>query len=352
MDSINLYSLRTLLAALTLIVPARRWLTETFFGVIETHETDTIDIDIVAGGMRMAPFVHPNSPGKTKQKQGYNTHTYKIPYVKELFNVTAHEMLKRLPGESVYSTNMSPGERAIKKIAMEMTDSYNAIDRRVEWMCAQILNTGKVICRGEGLDETVDFLLPSDHSVTLTNTALWSAPTTAKPLDNLKTMKRLMTKKGKTLTDIVMGIDAYDYFMACDQVSGTAAGKPGMFNMNRINVGSIDPTSMPGGVTYVGRLTELGVDVWTYEEYYVDDQLDVTTKLPIIDPKKVIGIDRFARRTLHYGAIKDLDCTAVVPKFPKVWKENNPSAMLGSMQSAPLPAAHDIEGIYVLKVLS
>lgn len=338
-----------MLRALNLIPAVRTFLTSMFFSQVEQHDTDTIDIDIVKGGRRMAPFVHPNSAGKPKQKTGFKTYTYKIPYIKELFTLTAHELLQRQPGQHIYEEGMGPNEYAIKKLAEEMRDSSNAIDRRVEWMCAQLLQTGQVRCVGEGIDETVDFLLPADQNVTLTGNALWSATTTATPLDNLRNWKRIASKKGKVITDFIFGSDAYDNFLSnTKQVIGVNS----LFNMNRINIGQIDPQAQPDGVTYVGRINELGVDIWTYEDWYTDDQIEGVVNSPMIDPKKVIGIARGANRVLHYGAIKDLKCMASVPKFPKSWENENPSAMLGMLQSAPLPTVPDVEGIFVAKVLA
>jgi hypothetical protein len=334
-----------MLRALELVMPLRTFLRDVFFSNVEQHESDTIDIDVVKGGRRLAPFVSSSAAGKAKEKKGYETHTFKIPYIKELITFTAHDLLTRDPGKTVYDMLGSANERAIAKMAKEMQESSNAIDRRIEWMCAQILQTGKVVCKGEGVEQTVDFSLPSDHNITLSGGALWTAASTADPLKNLREWKRILSKKGKNLTDFILSPEAYDNFLSANKISGAS----GLFNQNQINLGKIDPQQLGNGATYIGRITEIGVDLWMYEEYFSDDTANGTEK-PLINAGNVIGISRASNRILHYGAIKDLDCVASVPKFPKAWREENPSAMLGALQSAPLPAAHDIEGIIVAKV--
>jgi hypothetical protein len=348
MNTADLYSRRSMLAALNLVPPVKRFLTNTFFSQVEQHDTDTIDIDVTRGGRRMAPFVHAAHEGKPKQRAGFKTLTYRIPYIKELFTLSAHEILQRQPGQGLWDPGLSPAAQALQKMAVEMKESSDSIDRRVEWMCAQLLSTGSVRCVGEGTDETIDFLLPTAHNITLSGAALWSAPTTATPLTNLRNWKRIQSQKGKVTTDFIFGTDAYDAFMTN---TAEVKGVNSMFDKTRITIGQIDPQMQADGVTYVGRINEIGVDIWVYEEWYADDQADNKEK-PMIDPKKVIGIARSARRTLHYGAIKDLDATGAFAKFPKSWKCENPSAMVGLIQSAPLPALHDIEGIIVGKVIA
>lgn len=345
MDTVNLYTPRTMLKALDLIPPVRTFLRDTFFSQVEVHETDTIDIDVISGGRRMAPFVSSSSAGKMKEKRGYSTHTFKIPYIKELMTFTAHDLLTRDPGKTVYDMLGGPNERALAKLASEMKESSDAVDRRIEWMCAQILQSGKVVCRGEGIEQTVDFLLPSTNTVTPSVTWTIANASTSKPIDNMRAWKRILSKKGKNLTDYILSPEAYDGFLASAQISGASS----LFDRTKINLGTIDPQQLPGGVTWVGSIRELGVDIWVYEEWYADDQ-DKNTEKPMIQANKVIGLSRNARRTLHFGAIKDLDCMAAVPKFPKAWKENNPSAMVGTLQSAPLPAVHDIDSLLVATV--
>jgi hypothetical protein len=333
--------------ALKLVVPLRRWLTSTFFSLVQMLDTDTVVIDTTKSGRRLARFVHPDHEGVAKQKKGFKTNIFKIPYIKELITLTAHEMLQRQPGQPIFSDgNFNISDLAVMKLAEEMQESSDAIDRRIEWMVAQLMQTGKVRCVGEGMDEEIDFLLPTDHNVTLSGNDLWSATTTAAPLQKMKDWKRVVAKKGKTITDWILGSQAYDYFM---NNTVEVKGANSAFNQMKVNIGQIDVDQIDG-VTRIAQLPEIG-RLWSYEEWFADDQADYKEQ-PLIDPKKVIGIAGGARRSMYYGLIKDLDASGRMAKFPKSWKSENPSKIMGLLQSAPLPAIHDVEQIFVAKVIA
>jgi len=59
-----------------------------------------------------------------------------------------------------------------------------------------------------------------------------------------------------------------------------------------------------------------------------------------------------ARCERHFAAIQDLDAmvTAAVKYFPKSWKNPDPSGQEIMLQSAPLPAPHQIDGFVVADV--
>jgi hypothetical protein len=338
-----------MLRALTQLKTARTFFLDTFFKTEEIHITETVDIDVQTGKRRLAPFVNPKNAGKVVEKGGYKTFTYKPPYVKPKDVTTAEDILKRGAGQGLYMTD--PGElqaRASERLTKELANLDDMITRREEWMAAQALQTGKVPVKGDGVDEEVDFLMKTTHKPTLLTTALWSAPTTATPLTNLRTWKKLIAQdSGLSATDVIMGSSAYENFLAnTKEVIGTT----GMLNQREIMMGRIQPTELPGGVTYLGRMDSIGLDLWTYDEWYVDDVTGEEGEM--MDPKKVLMVARNGRFSKHYGAIKDLDALAPFKRFPKQWDEKDPSVRYLMVQSAPLPAPHQIDAIVCAKVLA
>jgi len=84
------------------------------------------------------------------------------------------------------------------------------------------------------------------------------------------------------------------------------------------------------------------------DEWYVDDN-DIDQ--PMIPDNKVIVTSSKADARRHYGAIKDKKAGfAAVPRFPKIWDEEDPAAEFLMVQSAPLPAFHQIDAVVVLTV--
>lgn len=345
--SLDLFETRRMLAALEQRKPPRSFLLDQFFSGSETFDTEHVDIDIWKGKRRLAPFVNPKKEGKVIERQGYKTRSYKPPYIKPKMVTTAEDILTRPMGTHIYGANMSPMQKAAQQLGKDLATLDDMILRREEWMAAQVLTTGQVRCIGDGIDDTIDFLMESTHLPVLAGTALWSASSTADPLQNLRDWKRLIAKdSGVNPTDVIMNVTAYDAFLYTDIVKGAN----NLFDNRRIMLGQIEPREVGGGVTYIGRITELGLDLWTYEEWYVDEYDNDTEKPMIPEGKVIIGSPNAYTRRL-YGAIKDLKSTGAVRRFPKSWEEDDPSARFVMVQSAPIPAMHQVDAFMCATVL-
>lgn len=347
--AVDIFETRYMLNALEQRKPPRTFLKDTFFSRTDTTDKEHIDIDIWKGKRRLAPFVNPRKEGKVIERQGYKSRSYKPPYIKPKMVTTAEDILKRPMGQTIYGANTNPTLRAAQQLGQDLGTMEDMIIRREEWMCAQVLTTGKIRVIGDGVDDEVDFLMESSHLPVLTGTALWSATTTATPLTNLKTWKRRIAQdSGINPTDVIMATDAYDKFML-NTVEVLASGK--LFDLRRINVGEINPRDLGGGVSYIGHITELALDLWTYEEWYVDE-FDNDTEKPMVPSGKVIMGNPAAYAQMQYGAIRDLDAmTAAVARFPKTWKTDDPSERWVMVQSAAMASLHQVDAFLCATVL-
>lgn len=347
----NLFDSRTMMAALEQAKPPRTFLLDTFFsGAPRTFDTEAVDIDIIKGKRRLAPFVNPRREGKVVEKRGFKTRSYKPAYVKPKMVTTSEDILKRDPGMTIYSPNSGPAAKAAAELGRNLAEMNEMITRREEWMAAQALTTGTCPIIGEGVDDLVDFLVEATHLPTLAGTAKWTDHTNADPLGNLKTWKRLIAKdSGINPSIVVMGLSALDNFLNCDKVIGSTGGGKNLFNMINVQMGRIDPRILPDGVTYYGSLQELGLEIYTYEEWYVDDDSDIES--PMIPTNKVMLGNPAARTEKMYGAIRDLSALASVPRFPKSWTVEDPSARFVMLQSAPLIAPIQVDAFLCATVL-
>ena len=351
--TINLYDTRTMLSILEHRKPPRTFLRTTFFGPAgtgRTFNTEAVDIDIIKGKRRLAPFVNPKHEGKLIEARGFRTDTYKPAYVKPKIQASAEDILYRQPGNVIYNANSGPAQMAAQQLGRELADVDDMIIRREEWMCTQAITTGTVSVRGEGIDDVIDFMMEATHLPILTGIDRWTDHANAKPLTDLKVWKRLLAKdSGFSPTICVMGLQAYDNFMLCEQVIGTTGGGKNLFDMDRIRIGTIDPRDMGEGVTAIGRLTEVGVDVFTYEEWYIDDDDDI--EYPMMPENKVLLGNPRAETEFLYGAIKDVSALAAVPRYAKSWIEEDPSVRFIMLQSAPLPLPKRIDAFLCATVL-
>jgi hypothetical protein len=56
-------------------------------------------------------------------------------------------------------------------------------------------------------------------------------------------------------------------------------------NLLRLNIGTIEPSVQSPALTFVGRLPELGLEIYTYDEWYLDDD---GNEQPMIPEKTVL----------------------------------------------------------------
>lgn len=346
----DLFSSRTMIQALEQSKPPRTWFRDTFFnGTPRTFDTEAVDIDIIKGKRRLAPFVNPRREGKVIEKSGFSTRSYKPAYIKPKMVTTAEDLLKRDPGVHIYSPNSGPAAKAAAEVGRNLATMLEQIIRRQEWMAAMSVCTGHCLVIGEGVNDDVDFLYSASHLPVLAGTAMWTDHDDATPLSDLRRWKRLVAKdSGISPTICLMGLDAIDNFLKCDEVMGSAT-KAGVFNMINVQMGRIDPAMLPNGVTYYGTLTELGLDIYTYEEWYVDDDSDI--EMPMMAANKVLLGSPNARTEILYGAIQDVSALAAVPLYPKSWITEDPSARWIMVQSAPLMVPVQVDAFLCATVL-
>lgn len=348
--AIDLFETRTMLEMLDQRKPVRTWFLTTFFNRTRTFGTEAVDIDIKRGRRRLAPFVNPKRAGKVIEGRGYHTQSYKPAYVKPKTVTTAEDILKRQAGNVIYKANEGPATMAARKLGEDMADLDEMITRREEWLAAQALVFGQVHIIGEGIDDVVNFQFLASHLPVLSGTDLWSDHANATPLDDLKAWKRMASKdSGISPTIALFGLSAMDNFLKCEQVIGTDGGGKNLFDMRQVDMGKIDPNILPNGVTYYGRLKELGLDLYTYEEWYIDDQDE--NEYPMMPEDRVLLGSPSARCDRLYGAIKDLDALAPTARFAKTWKENDPSERILMVQSSPLMAPVEVDAFVSATVL-
>ena len=342
--TLDLFDTRTMLAALEQMLPPKTFLRDTFFGTVETSNTKYVDIDIMKGKRRLAPFVAPTKEGKLIERIGWKTNSYEPPYVKPKMVTTAQDFLKRDIGNTIYGAQDTAFTRAAKQVGKDLKELDGIITRREEWMASKLLSSGQVRVLGEGVDETIDFQMEASHLITLSGTDLWSDQTNSTPIEDLRAWRRLILKdSGRSVTDVVMGSAAIDAFLDHPDVRGK-------LDTRRIDLGEIRPQELAQGVLYYGRIRDVNVDLWVYDEWYIDPESNIEE--PMVDATHVLMGDRTARTARHYGAIQDLKANASVARFPKSWEEEDPSVRFLMLQSAPLLALHQVDAFIRAKVLA
>jgi hypothetical protein len=341
--AIDLFDTRTMLAALEQMLPPKSFLLDTFFATPEYSDTEYVDIDIIRGKRRLAPFVSPKHQGKLVERDGYSTKSFKPPYVKPKSVFTADDLMKRDPGQHIYAGGRSPAEHAAEVLGRDLMDLQEQIVRREEWMAAQALNGGVVTVSGEGIEEVIDFQMLADHK---NLAADWSDPDVGNPALDIRAWRQTIAKSSGIVPNVaVLASDVVDAFLG----HSTVAGQDSILNARRAEIGAINVGDVQeSGATYLGSLFGGGIDLFGYDEWYVDDNGDEQPMVPA--GKVLIGSTR-ARTARHYGAIRDLAAgSASMRWFPKSWEEQDPSARFIMLQSAPLVVPHQIDAFGVATI--
>ena len=349
--AISIFDPRTLDQVVRALPPNHRWLTNTFFPRRKPIEGTKADVDFFKGKRRLAPFVSPKAAATGVAKQGFQTNRFDTPLIRMKDTTTLEELEVRLMGEGIQNSGMTKADRAIARMAEVMADFQDMIDRRVEWMCAKALFTGRIPVKGEGVEYEVDFSFTNKATCGTTSGygAVWSTAATATPLADLEKAQQAVVKSGFVQPNVaLMARDAYNEFIGAAKV---------LDKVDKVNMtlAIIEPKTLPAGVTYGGYLPMLNLSIYIYDEWYVDDATG--TELPMVPAGTVLLGSTNSGFTIYYGEMAVADETApggirsiIGERAGETWVEKDPAARFLALQSRPLPAPNMVDSWFVLTV--
>jgi len=323
----------------------------TFFRNVETFDTQKIDVDFKKGNRQLAPFVHKKIGGATIENEGYQTNTYEPPLVAPNKITTIDDILKRTPGESLYN-GKTPNERAVEKMQRDFRELDEMITRREEWMCCQALFTGKIPILdkdGKQIQAEVDFQFTNKE--TLPAAKKWNASSGGK-IKQLKDWRKQVQKTGFVNCNVcLMGADALEAFLSDEEVQK-------VLDVRRFEVAVIAPKELPNGATYVGTIHELAMDIYTYNEWYLDNWTDKSKPedKPLLPANIVALLSTEAEYSMYYGAVGIVDeagktiAVAEGSRIPEQWVKRSPARRFLQLNSAPLCVPHEVDSWFVATV--
>jgi hypothetical protein len=349
MANINLYKTTTMKCVMDLLVPVHTFLKDTFFSMQpETFVTEKVLLDYRKGKRKMAPFVAPRVGGITLDRQGFKTFEYAAPRLAPQRALTIDDLSSRAYGENLIS-NRTPADREAELLAKDLQELDEAIARREEWMAAQLLFTGKVIAKGYAdssskniIEDELDYGLT--NKTVLAGTDKWDQAD-ADIYGQLEDQRLdVIEKSGRAPTVLVMGTSALKAFRSNAKIKE-------LLDVRNMYFGSYNPTIKSDAVTYIGRLNELGLDIYTYNDWYEDD--DGNTN-PFVPTNQVLmalpGDGKFM-----YGAVTQLEngnfYTYEGTRVPKHWADEINEIKMIKVSSRPLPCPCNIDGWAVLEVI-
>lgn len=351
MANISIYDPRTMGKLVERMPKVQTFIKSTFFRNVETFDTQKIDVDFKKGNRQLAPFVHKKIGGVTIDNEGYETNTYEPPLVAPNKITTVDDILKRTPGESLYG-GKSPNQRAVEKMQRDFTELDEMITRREEWMCCQALFTGKIPILdkdGKELQAEIDFQFT--NKVILSGANAWNKKTGGK-IKQLKEWRKQVQKTGFVNCNIcIMGDEALEAFIMDGEVQK-------LLDVERYDLAVIKPRELPNGVTYIGTIQGEGMDIYSYNEWFLDNwtDKDKPENKPLVPTNAVALLSTEANYSMYYGGVGVVDesgkTIAVVEgsRIPEQWVERRPPRRFLQLNSAPLCVPHEVDSWYVATV--
>ncbi len=349
--NINLFTPQTMGEMVRQMIPTKTFLRDTFFPKTVTFDSDDILIDYSKDKRHMAPFVSELLGGTTVANEGYETRKFTPVLVAPQTVTNAGQINSRMMGEPLFG-GVSPAERAALKIGEDFRKLENMITRREEWMCAQVLFTGKIPLKGVGVNKEFDFGFTNKEKLSAADA--WNAPTSDNPIHYLQDLEERIHKSSGLNVDIVIfSREAAKAFMNHMGVKET-------FDNQRIAVGTIAPTDLPNGAKYLGRLLNPAVELYIYDEWFVDDFTDPkkpATK-PMVPEKHILIGSKSMLGSMLYGAVTLIDeatknfVTYEGARIADSWTTKNPDQRLLRLSSKPLPVPSYFDGWFVSQVLA
>ena len=345
-NEVSIYDPRTMGRVVQKLPPVRTFFRSTFFRNEETFVTEKIDVDFKKGNRKVAPFVSRVIGGKIVPNTGYKTESYTPPLVAPEKVTTIDDLLKRQAGENPYS-GRTPAERAVLKMSTDFVELREQIVRREELMCCQSIFTGTIPVIGDGVNEVIDFNFTNKETIS-TATKKWTNAA-SDPIADLKRWHETVQKTGFVNCDIcVMGTEVANAFVNNEKVMKA-------LDVKNFNLAVIQPKQLPNGVTYIGTIHELGLDIYKYNEWYLDDWTDETAPVekPLVPVNTLALLSTTAEYSMYYGAITLIDDatgnfrTVEGKLVPDTWAKRKPARRFLSLSSAPLCVPHDVDSWFV-----
>lgn len=316
---------------------AQKFLLDKFFPNMIMSDTEFVSIDVDIGKRRMSPFVSPLVEGKMVESRRYQTNIMKPAYIKDKRVPDLRKPIRRMMGERIGGT-MTGAERELANLNYELEDQIDMLDRRLEWMAAQTLISGKLTVSGEGFPTVViDYGRDSALTVVLSGSSEWGVQGNFDadgrdpvPTANIESWQHTILKKsGAKVTDIVFTTTPWTMFLNARGVQGAIYyPRLGSNDGKEVKIGP----EIERGAVYKGRWGQY--DLWLYNDWYVDEN---NIEQPMLPDGTVIlcGPDMMGVRA--FGQILDPEFGyAGLPYAPKTWVEKDPAQRILLMQSSPL----------------
>ena len=337
-----LYRTEALLDGLVQIPPAATFLRDRLFGVVSTTDADLVSIEFYRGRQKLAPFCGRYSKGIAVAREKTQLSLFAPPFCKPNRMLHADDLLRRNIGGSKNGSNATNRDAELLLIDQQELDT--SISRTENWMCSQVLFSGKVQCKDGDTGELTSEIDYGPISRTVT-TKPWSDPT-ADPLTDLKAAQRLVSGAcGYAANFIVMGRLAGDAFESNAKVLES-------YNKLHIQPGTLTAEFEQFGVVLLGNWR--GIPLYVSEEQYEDT--DGTMQYYVPEKEVLVAATGIQNVMAYAGVAQASDGGMQVyegRRIPLVyWDPSGEDYRRLRLSSRPIPIPGNVDSWTVMQVLA
>jgi len=326
---------------------------------------DKVQIDAVRGKEEYAVDVKKNAGGRGNEFNIFTRKEYEPPEYDEYAYVTAAELNKILPGQTIYD-NVSNPNAYTRDLAMILMDRLNALRNKIirskELQCRDALFFGKItLINGD----EIDFKQKATHVYT-TPTA-WTAA--GDPFADFGVLGQRVRKDGvREIVDAVFGSTALSKFLNNAVVK--AQGDK-FQQLDRMSITS--PIARDQGAKYHGTFSaeDYKLNIWSYPQFVGIPTgfglPNAGTKQPYIPVDRIVVLPDMPDFRLFYAGIPSLtnNVSAELAGFtglnqmpsiergkmiPYAFIDNEARAIKLGVRSRPLAVPVEIDGYGVMIV--
>lgn len=317
-----------------------------FFPRGENLFTESIEVGRLEGGRMMAPFTKKRARAHRVPGLGDDFETMGLPNISIARPHDAWDLFEqRMPGNPIFVTNRAQRVRqAQARIDRDLRHMNDMILNTEEWMCAQVLLTGKLeyndATGGPNRDAFAYDFQPThlgSNKIVLAAGDQWTSPG-SDPSNQFDLAARIMNEAhGITPGVCLMPEDVWTVFKRNATVLQDQ-------DLRRVVVGGLQlNTPVRGdGAIYRGQVYN-NVELWTYSRTVEIDEAGTTVSMmPNATDIYFIATTPAAQWDFYYGAIADFNDAGrpqlnVGRRFSKTWVEKDPAQRVVKVQSRPLP---------------
>lgn len=189
--------------------PNRKFLGDVIF---PRKSIDTLSFEWVKGANNLPVMAKVQPFGveaAVMGRDGVSTVSGKIPVIKIKRSLDEEEYIKL---KKFQQRGYDIPESVIRKIFDDVTAVFDAVENKIEYLRMQALCKGKLDFKNDGLQYTIDYLMPSENKPTVAT--LWSDTTNSDPENDIYTWVSMIIEKGGTQpTKAITSLKVVNYLL-------------------------------------------------------------------------------------------------------------------------------------------